>query len=148
MSTFLIGIIVYLVLINVLSFAAMGFDKRSAKRHKTRLPEALLFELAGVGGGIGVIVGIFAFHHKINKMWFSLPRKREKERASKRCPEVPLAQKELLTLREAAAYTGIGINRLRRMSDDVHCNFVLWSGSKRLLKRRELEKYLAEAYSV
>ena len=71
-----------------------------------------------------------------------------KRKGKRRCQKVPLAQKELLTLREAAAYTGIGINRLRRMSDDEDCSFVLWVGSKRMLKRRELEQYLAEAYSV
>ena len=63
-------------------------------------------------------------------------------------PEVPITQKELLTLREATAYTGIGINKLREMSNDENCGFVLWVGSKRLLKRRRLELYLAEAYSV
>lgn len=76
-------------------------------------------------------------------------KKKHQVRAPKQpCPKDSLAQKELLTLREAAAYTGIGINRLRRMSNDEDCSFVLWVGSKRMLKRRELEKYLAEAYSV
>lgn len=62
--------------------------------------------------------------------------------------EVPIWEKELLTLDEAAAYTGIGVHKLRCISNDEHCDFVLWNGSKRLLKRKKLGTYLAEAYSI
>ena len=64
-----------------------------------------------------------------------------------RC-EVPVWEKENLTLEEAAAYSGIGINKLRELSDSDDCKFVLWVGSKRLLKRRSLEQYLEQAYSI
>ena len=46
--------------------------------------------------------------------------------------EVPIWEKSNLTLEEAAAYSGIGINKLRRMSDSESCPFVLWIGTKRL----------------
>lgn len=62
--------------------------------------------------------------------------------------KVPIPNKTCLTLEEAAAYSGIGINKLRRMTDAEGCPFVLWNGSKRLLKRRLLDKYLEEAYSI
>lgn len=62
--------------------------------------------------------------------------------------DVPIDKKELLTLEEAAAYTGIGINKLRELSNDEDCEFVLWNSSKRLLKRRKLENYLSEKYSI
>ena len=61
---------------------------------------------------------------------------------------VPIAQKRLLTLEEAAEYTGIGINKLRDMSNDEHCDFVLWNGARRMLKRTKLEAYLDTAYSI
>ena len=64
-----------------------------------------------------------------------------------RC-EVPVWEKANLTLEEAAAYSGIGINKLRELSDSDDCKFVLWVGSKRLLKRRSLEQYLEQAYSI
>lgn len=51
--------------------------------------------------------------------------------------EIPIWQKTALTLEEAAAYSGIGVNKLRKMSDDEHCDFVLWNGTKRLIKRRK-----------
>ena len=62
--------------------------------------------------------------------------------------EVPVWEKANLTLEEAAAYSGIGINKLRELSDSDDCKFVLWVGSKRLLKRRSLERYLEQAYSI
>lgn len=62
--------------------------------------------------------------------------------------EVPIWQKSNLTLDEAAAYSGIGINRLRTMSNDENCKFVLWVGSKRLIKRRKLDEYTDNSYSI
>ena len=49
--------------------------------------------------------------------------------------EVPIWEKSNLTLEEAAAYTGIGISKLRQLSDSEDCTFVLWVGTKRLIKR-------------
>ena len=62
--------------------------------------------------------------------------------------EVPVWEKANLTLEEAAAYSNIGINRLRELSDADNCPFVLFVGNKRLIKRRQFDAYLAEAYSI
>ena len=62
--------------------------------------------------------------------------------------EVPIWEKSNLTLEEAAAYSGVGINKLCSLSDHEHCQFVLWIGSKRLIKRRRLDEYLDKAYSI
>ncbi len=62
--------------------------------------------------------------------------------------EVPIWEKANLTLEEAAAYSGVGINKLRTISDSESCPFVLWIGSKRLLKRKKLDEYLERAYSI
>ena len=61
---------------------------------------------------------------------------------------VPVWEKANLTLEEAAAYFGIGINKLRDLTNEESCPFVLWNGSKRLIKRKALEKYLETAYSI
>ena len=50
--------------------------------------------------------------------------------------EVPIYEKSNLTLEEAAAYFNIGVNKLRQLTDDDKCPFVLWVGSKRLIKRK------------
>lgn len=62
--------------------------------------------------------------------------------------EVPIWLKSNLTLEEAAAYSGIGINKLRKLTDRSECDFVLWNGSKRLIKRRKLDEYTDAAYSI
>lgn len=62
--------------------------------------------------------------------------------------EVPIWEKSNLTLEEAAAYSGIGINKLRTLSDEEDCNFVLWVGSKRLIKRREFDRFIESAFSI
>lgn len=62
--------------------------------------------------------------------------------------EIPIWEKTNLTLQEAAEYTGIGVNKLRNISNAENCPFVLWVGSKRLLKREALDKYLSKEYSI
>ena len=59
-----------------------------------------------------------------------------------------LDQKPLLTLKEAAEYTGIGINKLRELSNERNCNYVLFVGRKRMFKREALVRFLEELYSV
>ena len=62
--------------------------------------------------------------------------------------EVPIWEKSNLTLEEAAAYSGIGINKLRKLTENESCQFVLWIGSKRLIKRKRLDEYVDRAYSL
>ena len=62
--------------------------------------------------------------------------------------EIPVWHKTMLTLEEASMYTGIGINKLRDISNRSDCDFILWNGSKRLLKREKLEKYLETVCSI
>ena len=62
--------------------------------------------------------------------------------------EVPIWGKANLTIEEAAAYFGIGMNKLRELTEDEQCKFVLFVGSKRLIKRRLFEQYLEQAYSI
>ncbi|MBR2511437.1 MAG: excisionase family DNA-binding protein [Firmicutes bacterium] len=61
---------------------------------------------------------------------------------------VPLWERTTLTVEEASAYTGIGVTKLRQMSDEKGCEFVFWLGNKRMLKRKKLEEFLERAYSV
>ena len=61
---------------------------------------------------------------------------------------VPIWTKMLLTIDEASAISGLGTDKLRQLSDDEECPFVMWNGSKRLFKRTKLEEYLIKAYSI
>lgn len=62
--------------------------------------------------------------------------------------EVPVWEKANLTIDEAALYTGIGRNKLRQITDDDRCPFVLWVGNKRLLKRKKMDEYFEKAFSI
>lgn len=62
--------------------------------------------------------------------------------------QVPLWEKANLSLDEAAAYFNIGVNKLRELTNPDDCRFVLWVGNKRLIKRKQFEKYLDLAYSI
>ncbi len=63
-------------------------------------------------------------------------------------PDIPVWEKSNLTLEEASAYFGIGINKLRELTNDSDNKFVIWVGNKRLIKRRLFEEYLERLYSV
>ena len=62
--------------------------------------------------------------------------------------EVPLWEKSNLTLEETSAYSGIGVNKLRELSNGRDCTFVLWVGSKRLIKRKLFDSYIEKMYSI
>ena len=61
---------------------------------------------------------------------------------------VPLWERENLTLMEAAAYTGVGRDRLRELTNRDDCNFVLWRGNRKRYKRVKLVEYLEKQYSL
>jgi len=56
--------------------------------------------------------------------------------------EVPVWEKANLTIEEAAAYFGIGRNKLVSLTKIRNCNFVLYVGNKRLIKRKQFEAFL------
>ena len=57
---------------------------------------------------------------------------------------VPIHLKVALTIKEAAEYSNIGINKIDSMLRMPHCPFVLYVGTKKLVKRREFEQYLSQ----
>jgi excisionase family DNA binding protein len=61
---------------------------------------------------------------------------------------VPIWEKTTLSIEEAAAYSGIGQTKLRALTNDEDCLFVLWVGSKRLIKRKELDEFISKMYSI
>ncbi len=61
---------------------------------------------------------------------------------------IPIKDKFMLTVKEASEYSNIGVNRLSRMLDDPYCEFALFNGNRKLVKRIEFEKYLTEAHNI
>ena len=50
----------------------MGVDKYRAIRRRWRIPEAMLFILALVGGACGGTVGMYSFRHKTKHWYFAV----------------------------------------------------------------------------
>ena len=60
---------VWLIAINIVTFAVYGIDKRRARRGAWRVPEKTLFLLPLLGGSLGALLGMRVFHHK-TKHWY------------------------------------------------------------------------------
>ena len=60
---------VWLIAINLVTFAVYGNDKRRARRGAWRVPEKTLFLLPLLGGSIGALLGMRVFRHK-TKHWY------------------------------------------------------------------------------
>lgn len=61
---------------------------------------------------------------------------------------VPIPQKITLTIKEAAAYSSIGINKLETLLRNPRCTFVLYVGTKKLVKRKEFERFIANSVEI
>lgn len=64
------NIAIYLLVINLMAFIAMWWDKRCAKKGDWRISEAGLFTFVLLGGGIGGNLGMYMFRHKTQKPIF------------------------------------------------------------------------------
>ncbi len=62
-------LLVWLAVINLVTFAVYGIDKAKAKRGTWRVPEKTLFLLPLLGGSLGALLGMRVFHHK-TKHWY------------------------------------------------------------------------------
>ena len=58
--------------------------------------------------------------------------------------KVPIHLKMTLTIREAAEYSNIGINKIESLLRMPNCPFALYVGTKRLVKRKEFEKLISK----
>lgn len=61
---------------------------------------------------------------------------------------MPFWLKLNLTIKEAAAYSNIGINRIEELLKNPKCPFVLYVGTKKLVKRKEFEQYIAKSLEI
>jgi len=57
-----------LIIWNIFTLALMGIDKYQAVHYKWRISEKTIFTFPFFFGGIGILVGMFLFHHK-TKHW-------------------------------------------------------------------------------
>ncbi len=67
---------------------------------------------------------------------------------TKMVEKIALKDKPTLTIEEAASLYNIGEHKLRELTDSDTCNFVLYVGRKRLIKRKQFDDYIARAFSI
>ena len=61
---------------------------------------------------------------------------------------VPIHLKMNMTSKEAAEYRNIGINKIDSMLRTPNCPFVLYVGTKKLVKRKEFEEYISQSLII
>lgn len=55
---------------------------------------------------------------------------------------LPIDRKMLLSIWEAAEYSNIGINKIDELLKQPNCPFVLYVGTRKLVKRRAFEEFI------
>ena len=61
---------------------------------------------------------------------------------------LPIDRKMLLSIREAAEYSNIGINKIDDMLKQPNCPFVLYVGTKKLVKRKAFEEFIESKVAI
>lgn len=65
-------IVLYLIIVNALSFLLMLVDKYKSQNNLWRIPETVLMIVAGIGGSLGCYLGMKACRHKTRHKKFSI----------------------------------------------------------------------------
>ena len=65
-------ILIFLGIINIVSFIVYGIDKLLAIEHKTRIRIVTLLALTFLGGSLGAILAMYTFRHKIRVDYFTV----------------------------------------------------------------------------
>ena len=62
--------------------------------------------------------------------------------------EIPTEQKIALTVPEAAELSNIGQNKINKLLKTPNCPFALFVGAKKLVKRKEFEKFISNRLEI
>lgn len=69
-QSIILVVMAVLIVMNLVSFALMGIDKRRAQRGAWRISEKALFLTTACFGGLGGFLGMKVFHHKTRHWYF------------------------------------------------------------------------------
>ena len=62
--------------------------------------------------------------------------------------KLPYNQRLCISIEEAAEYSNIGQNRISEMLRMPRCPFVLYVGKKKLVKRKEFERFIEDSIEL
>ena len=62
--------------------------------------------------------------------------------------EIPVWKKVTITKEEAEAYSNIVINKIDELMRNPRCNFVIYIGKKRLIKRKQFEEFIEKNVEI
>lgn len=62
--------------------------------------------------------------------------------------QIPIWEKACMTIEEAAVYSNIGINKIDELAKKPNCPFVIYIGRKKLIKRKEFEKFISDNIEI
>ena len=65
-------LLIYLAVVNILTIIVFGVDKMNAKSNRQRARIVTLLGLAFIGGSVGALIGMYGFHHKTKKAYFTV----------------------------------------------------------------------------
>lgn len=65
-------LLIYLAVVNILTTIVFGVDKMNAKSNRRRVRIVTLLGLAFIGGSVGALIGMYGFHHKTKKAYFTV----------------------------------------------------------------------------
>ena len=65
-------LLLYLAVVNILTIIVFGVDKMNAKSNRQRVRIVTLLGLAFIGGSVGALIGMYGFHHKTKKAYFTV----------------------------------------------------------------------------
>ena len=65
-------LLIYLAVVNILTIIVFGVDKMNAKSNRQRVRSVTLLGLAFIGGSVGALIGMYGFHHKTKKAYFTV----------------------------------------------------------------------------
>lgn len=70
MEMYLIVALVILLIINIISYLVVIWDKERSRRGGDRISEGVSFFWAALFGGLGIYLGMFTVRHKTKKWYF------------------------------------------------------------------------------
>lgn len=66
------SILLYILVVNILTYILMWLDKQKARKNQYRIPERTFFLLSILGGAVGTLIGMRTFRHKTKHPRFTV----------------------------------------------------------------------------